>query len=794
MGTGTYEDRERLLAEIEKLRQRITELEKSEAALKTSAERFWRLAENAPFMIYRMSLPDGIYEYVSPASTGLTGYTPEEWYRNPLLIRKIIHPDSSAYLANEWSRLMEGEALPYYEFKFIHKSGEGKWAFQTNVLIRDDAGHPVAIEGVVIDTTERKRAEETLDKAEKEYHSFLDNAIVGMFQSTPDGRFLFVNRALALIHGFDSPEEMRAAITNIGEQVYVLKEDRARFQELLNQGRLEKFEAEFYRKDGNKIWTSTTARAVRDETGKILFYEGTSEDITEHKRAEDELRQSEAKYRTLLESINDGVFIVNQERCFTFVNDFIVHRSGHPRESFIGKDFLEVIQPEYRELARKNFEADMRGETLPPYEVALNYPGSSRHGRWIEINRKPLWDGAKIVGVIGVSRDITARRQMEEELLRNRALESLGTLAGGIAHDFNNLLMAVTGYISIAKIALPPDSEEFGFLSEAERISLAGKELTQKLIAFSRGGASLKTVMVLNPLVEYVSRIALSGSNVECSFSLSDNLIPVEADETQIGQVIHNVVANAREAMPEGGSIHVTTSNVTVPGEENVSLPAGDYIKISIEDYGTGIKEEDLPKIFDPYFTTKGMGATKGMGLGLAIAYSTVKKHNGLIVVESMPGEGTIVDIYLPAHKAARAEAVREEPFRPLRKKVLFMDDDENVRNIGGKLISHLGYEVVLAKNGNEAVDLYTLAHTANEPFDAVILDLTVKGGMGGKEAFERLQSGDPHIRAIISSGYADDPIISNFAEFGFKGAMTKPYKIDELKELLGSVVGTDSE
>ena len=629
-----------------------------------------------------------------------------------------------------------------------------------------------------------------LEGTEKEYRSFLDNSVMGIFRSTPAGRLLLANRALAHMHGFGSPEEMVKAVTDLGGQLYVHREDREKLLELLKKENPEKFEAEFYRKDGGTMWISTTVRAVRNEKGEVLFYEGTSEDITERKRAEEELRQSEAKYRTLLESINDGVFIVDSEGRFTFVNDLIVERSGRPRESFMGRDFLEVIQPEYRDLAKKNFEADLRGEIHPPYEVALNYPNSSRHGRWIEINRKPLWDGDRVVGVIGVSRDITARRQMEEELLRNRALESLGTLAGGIAHDFNNLLMAVTGYISIAKIALPADSEEFKFLTEAERISLAGKELTQKLIAFSRGGTSIRTKVALNPLIDYVSRIALSGANVECAFSLSDSLFPVEADETQIGQVIHNVVANAREAMPEGGSVHIASSNVTVPGKEDVALPAGDYAKISVEDYGIGIKEEDLPKIFDPYFTTKGMGPTKGMGLGLAIAYSTVKKHNGHITVESAPGKGTTVNIYLPARKETRAQATVEELSQPARKKVLFMDDDENVRNIAGKLISLLGYEVVLAKTGNEAVDLFGLARNSGEPFDAVILDLTVRGGMGGKEAFERLQSTDP-VNAIISSGYADDPVISNYLEYGFKGAMTKPYRIEELKEMLESVLGS---
>ena len=665
-------DNEHFLVEIRQLRQRIAELEKSGAGdwkegdpFRVDEEQFRRLVENSPFMIYRMSLPDGAYEYVSAASTELTGYAPEEWYKNPLLARQIIHPEFSLYFDDEWTRLLEGRASPHYEFKFVHKSGEERWAYQANTIIHNSTGRPVAIEGVVTD-------------------------------------------------------------------------------------------------------------------------------ITEHKRAEEELRQSEAKYRTLLESINDGVFIVDRDRRFTFVNDIIVERSGRSRESFAGRDFLDVIQPEYRELATKNFEADMRGETLPPYEVALNYPGSTRHGRWIEINRKPLWDGNRVVGVLGVSRDVTARRQMEEELLRNRALESLGTLAGGIAHDFNNLLMAVTGYISIAKITLPPDGEEFRFLSEAERISLAGKELTQKLIAFSRGGTSPRSRMVLNPLIEYMSRIALSGSNVECSFSLSGNLLPVEADETQIGQVIHNVVVNAREAMPGGGSIHITTSNVTVPGEEDVALPPGDYVRISVEDYGAGIREEDLPKIFDPYFTTKDMGPTKGMGLGLAIAYSAVKKHNGIISVASASGQGTTVDIYLPASRELPAAAPREGAPRSSRKKILFMDDDENVRNIGEKLISLLGYDVVLAKNGNEAVDHYTSARAANEPFDAAILDLTVRGGMGGREAFEKLKSEDPQINAIISSGYADDPVIANFREHGFKGAMTKPYRVEELKEMLEKAVNSE--
>ncbi len=371
--------------------------------------------------------------------------------------------------------------------------------------------------------------------------------------------------------------------------------------------------------------------------------------IADKMASEEMLRLSEGKYRTLLESINEGVFSIDAAGCFTYVNDKIVERSGLPREWFIGRSFIEVIHPEHRQFVQSKFDAGARGEAVPPFEVLLAYPGPSSRELWAEVSESLLYDGEKIVGSIGISRDITVRKQMEAELLKTRTLESIGTLAGGIAHDFNNLLMAVTGYISLSRLSLPPDSDGYKLLSKVEHVVLAGKDLTDKLITFSTGGAPIPTMLDLDKTIGESSSVALAGSNVKCLSLPSKDVFRVKADEMQIRQVIRNILINAKEAMPHGGTVRISTENKVISSEDNLPLLPGRYVMISIKDEGAGIRAEDIPKVFDPYFTTKDMGSEKGVGLGLAVAYSIMKRHRGHISVDSMPDSGTAVHLYLPA-------------------------------------------------------------------------------------------------------------------------------------------------
>jgi len=414
---------------------------------------------------------------------------------------------------------------------------------------------------------------------------------------------------------------------------------------------------------------------------------------------------------------------------------------------------------------------------------------------WMENRVQPMRDSENaIVGMLGVSRDITERKQAEAALLRARKLESLGVLAGGIAHDFNNLLTSVVGNISLARMEIKPGSKAFDNLVKAEKASIQTKELTARLITFSKGGGPVKETVSIGDLVENAVGSSLKSSDISCKFSIPDDISPAEVDEDQMKQVIHNIVTNAQEAMAGQGTINVSCENADIGEKDSLTLKDGKYVKISIEDQGPGIPDEDLIRIFDPYFSTKGMGTQKGMGLGLAVSDSIVKKHDGLITVESQMETGTTLSIYLPASENEIVEATPvKKPVPEISvtqgEKILVMDDEEMVRDVSNALLTHLGYEVEVAVDGLEAIEIYGKAMESEEPFDMVILDLTNKVGMGGAETIVRLLEIDPDVKAIVATGYSNDPIMSNFREHGFRGALPKPFTLDQLRTALSEVI-----
>ena len=389
--------------------------------------------------------------------------------------------------------------------------------------------------------------------------------------------------------------------------------------------------------------------------------------------------------------------------------------------------------------------------------------------------------------------DIKQDKRAEDELQKIRNLESIAALSGGIAHDYNNLLTVIIGNISLIQSYIEPEDMIYGLLDEALEASMTAKSLTQKLITFSRGGAPIMETASIAPVIKSATEFTLSGSNIKCEFSIPDDLWLVQIDKTQIGHVIHNLVMNAREAMPGGGIIKVAAENVNVaaksPGLE-IGLEKGNYVKISITDQGIGISRENLDKIFDPYFSTKEMGTQKGMGLGLSICHSIIKKHNGYIVAESFAGPGASLHFYLPASEETivtqKSSKIPEKEKLVLGKgRILVMDDEKMVIKITGHILNRLGYDASFSKDGAQAIKMYKKAMESGNPFDAVILDLTIRGGMGGKEAIKRLTEIDPNIKAIVSSGYSNSPVMTSYKDYGFIGVVAKPYSINELKSIM---------
>lgn len=374
---------------------------------------------------------------------------------------------------------------------------------------------------------------------------------------------------------------------------------------------------------------------------------------------------------------------------------------------------------------------------------------------------------------------------MESEITKLDKLKSIGLLAGGIAHDFNNLLAAILGNISLARITAGSGSAVDERLVKAEKAVMKAKGLTQQLLTFAKGGAPVKKIISIEKLLRESVIFALRGSNTKYQFEIKPNLRSVEADGGQISQAVNNLIINADQAMPTGGTITIAAENCTLRPHNIVSLPPGDYVKVAIRDKGVGIAEKHLPLIFDPYFTTKEAGS----GLGLATVYSIVNRHGGAIEVSSQENIGTTFTMYLPA--SAQQTASEKHAHKAIHKgsgNILVMDDDQDVCEVAGMMLTELGYAVAFARDGQEAVRLYQEAMKDRHPFDYVILDLTVPGGMGGEETIKELRKIDPEVKAIVSSGYSSSPIMANFREYGFTAVAVKPYNIVELSRIFHEI------
>jgi PAS domain S-box-containing protein len=506
-------------------------------------------------------------------------------------------------------------------------------------------------------------------------------------------------------------------------------------------------------------------------------------DITEQKRAVEALRKSEVLNRRLVENLPHRVFIKDRDSAYVSCNVNYARDLGVTPEQIVGKDDFALHPAEMAEAFRADDRAIIETGELKELDERFLVEGQER---WAHTMKVPFRDEQGIImGVLGVFEDITDRRRAEEELLKMQKLQSVGTLAGGIAHDFNNILLGLFGNISLAKEELAKDHPGRALLDEAEKSMSRAVRLTKQLLTFAQGGAPVKEDVCLGALIEEVARFDLSGSTVRLLFQQVADPWQTEVDKGQIQQVISNLVINARQAMPEGGCLHIILENADLPEEAVPSLCRGSYVKVTVRDEGSGIDPKHLSRIFDPYFTTKHSGS----GLGLATVWSIISKHSGHIGVASELGKGTAFTFYLPASHSQHPtnnlplSSVCPPPARAA--KILVMDDEEMVCGLVHKMLTRCGHAVTTAPDGQAAITLYQQAIAAGAPFDMVIMDLTIPGGIGGKEALKELLALDPNVRAIVSSGYADDPVMASPATYGFKGTVAKPYTAHALRDVV---------
>ncbi len=520
-----------------------------------------------------------------------------------------------------------------------------------------------------------------------------------------------------------------------------------------------------------------------------------SRENLEHKVQERtrELQESEEKFRKYFELGVVGMAAITPDKKFTYFNDRICEMFGYSRDVLIHMYWDELCYKEDSENANEQFSRMLAGE-FDGYSLDTRYVRKDGQTIYTSVSLKCMRNEYGAVKLIfAIIQDITDRKKMEEELIKTRKLESVGILAGGIAHDFNNLLTAIIGNISLIKLDMPAADKKYKFLESAERASMQAKELSHRLLTFSKGGAPVKKTLSIGDLVKESTLFTLKGSNIKCEFNIPDNLFPVHVDEGQFNQVISNLVINAQQAMPCGGSIKVTCENFVINADDSYPVKPGKYVSISIQDQGVGIPEEYIEKIFDPYFTTKEKTAQRGTGLGLSTCYSIITKHNGCITVNSKPAEGSTFHIFLPAADqiTGPVHTVVKRETKAIRGsgRILVMDDEELVRKSVGSMLHYMGYSVEFAKDGSQAIRMYQRAVNSNKPYDAVILDLTVPGGMGGKETIVRLREQFDNVKAVVSSGYSNDPILAHYKDYGFDNVIGKPYNANEISAVIHSIM-----
>ena len=638
---------------------------------------------------------------------------------------------------------------------------------------------------------QRQQAEKALRESEQRYRMLLTNIPAAVFTGYADWSLGFHDDKIKELTGY-SKEEFEARRLKWSD--VVLAEDFNRFNEIfleaLKSTRTYLRQYRIRAKHGAILWIEERGRIICDPQGRIVEINGVLSDITEQQNLAQTLEQVRRQQELILNNAGDGILGLDRQGEVVFTNPAAKAMVGYEPAELLGRSMHDLIhhtRADGTKNLRKNCHICASLRIGEPCQGSDDFFWrKDGQGFPVDYVATPIIGQGKPEGTVVVFKDITGQKKAAEERLRFTKLESLSTLTGGIAHDFNNIIAAIMGFIEMAQMDDKLGERTRKRLEQAEKGCHRAVDLTKKLLTFAKGGAPVKKPMSIGQLIEEAVHFALIGSNVKCEIDIPIDLWPVAVDEAQITQVMHNVVINAQQAMPDGGTIRISAENTMLADDPEVPLTSGKYVKVAFTDHGTGIPPENLARIFDPYFSTK----NKGSGLGLAAAYSIIKGHGGHLAVDSKLGTGSTFIFYLPASdKAVLPEEEPAEELVPGQGRILVMDDEEMILDFLHQMLSQIGYEVECARDGQEAIALYEEAKRSGRAFAALIMDLTIPGGMGGKEAIRLLLELDPYCQAIVSSGYSDDPIMAEFATYGFSGVIAKPYKVSELSKILHKVI-----
>lgn len=697
---------------------------------------------------------------------------------------ETVHPDDrNALEAMYLSSFRENQAGYEIEHRIIRQDNrEVRYVLEKCFHERNKDGEVVRSVGIVQDITGRKLAEEELRRAiaiaEENETRFkaLHNASFGGIAIHDKGIILDCNQGLSEITGYPVDE-----LIGMDGLLLIAEKSRDMVRAHIREGYEKPYEGIGRRKNGEEFPLRLEAREIPYRGRRVRSVE--FRDITEQKRAESVLAAEKERLAVTLRSIGDGVITTDTQGNVIMMNRVAEDLTGwqqHEAQGLPLDNIFRIINEKTREPAENPVAKVIASGSI--IELANHTLLISRNGAELNIadSGAPIKDASGIIiGVVLVFRDMTEKQKLLDSLQRTDKLEAIGVLAGGIAHDFNNLLSGIFSYIELARMATDP-KKIASYLDQALVVFDRAKNLTSQLLAFAKGGAPKRKTGDLGLVVKEAAMFALSGSSITCKFDIAEDLWAADFDKGQIEQVIDNLIINAQQAMPVGGMITIRGRNYVARDGENPLLKPGKYIRISVADTGIGMPASLLKRIFDPFFTTK----QKGNGLGLTTCYAIIQKHAGMIDVESVIGEGATFHVFIPASSNVPDTKDHSAPVSHVgHGRILIMDDEEFLRNIVGILLREMGYQVVEARNGEEAVKLLT--EPGAPVIDAAIFDLTIPGGMGGKDAIVQVRKKLPDLVVFVSSGYSEDPVMAQPQQYGFTDSLCKPYRKSELAAML---------
>ncbi len=694
----------------------------------------------------------------------------------------------------------EGAANQIIEIPGLRSGGE-----EFSMEISLSTGHSDGknfIVAVARDISDKKQALAALKASEEKYRTLQENLPLGIYRSTPQGKILAVNQAFVSILGYKSRFEVLSlsSFDFYLEQKY-REELMARLEK---EGAITNFEAQLLRNDGTALWASISVKAVKDEEGTILHLDGIVEDIRERKKVEQALIESEAKYRILAETAQDIILMHDLKGKLIYTNQAGLNCLKYSREEIEGKSVIDFVAPEDREEVIKRQKLRLKGNTeLLLYNINL----IDSEGRYIpfEVSTSVVKEKGKPVMCLVFGRDLSARKKLEDQLNQSQRMESIGTLAGGIAHDFNNLITIINGLSEISLRRLENDHPIYRDLRSIFAAGKKAEELTRKLLAFSRKQIIHPKITDINIVIADLDKMLrrLIREDIEIEMNLFPQILHIKADPGQIEQILINLIVNARDAIGERQDnvqkkIKISTRPVKIDesfSKENPDSQPGSYILISVSDSGIGMDNETIDKIFEPFYTTKEKG--HGTGLGMSTVYGIIKQNSGFISIESKLNHGSTINVYWPS---VDEKLPLEDPltdFMPddenLRGKecILVVEDDHDVRYFASFALRNLGYTVLEAKSGKEALDLakhYISSENGSENIDLMITDL-IMPGMNGKVVAEKIVKLSDSIKIIYTSGYSEESINGEKIVFDEAKFLQKPFTIKMLAEKVKSIL-----